>query len=174
MAFTWAKDVGVHSYQNIEAVANTSGIAHKVSSDFRPGSITITGNVSYHARGNAVDFVSSKALMVDFTKWWADNYGPYILELIHSGPGAPNLKNGAPHQYSRDIVNQHYDHVHVAITNSGLQAAQLQLTGNVQQTAASPGGPLQTAGCAIPAATALVTSGGFIWLAMEIVQRLFS
>lgn len=173
MAFQWAKDVGVHSYAQIEATANRSGIDHKVSSDFRPGSITITGNISYHARGNAVDFVSSKALMVTFAQWWAANYGPYILELIHSGPGAPNIKNGAAHKYSQDIVNQHYDHVHVAITLSGLAAASAAPTGNIINVS-SPSGPQQTAGCAIPAMIGALALGSGAWTTVEILSRVFS
>lgn len=173
MAFAWAKDVGVHSYAQIEAAANRSGIDHKVSSDFRPGSITITGNISYHARGNAVDFVSSKALMVDFAKWWASNYGPYILELIHSGPGAPNIKNGASHKYSQDIVNQHYDHVHVAITLSGLAAAVSGPTGNIIPVGST--GSQGASGCAIPStAAALLLVGSGAWGMIELIGRVLS
>lgn len=171
--FAYAKDVGVHSYLSIEAFANRSGIPHTVVSDFRPGSITITGNVSYHARGNAVDFGSSKANMQAFAGWW-EGFAPYILELIHSGGKGYFVHNGVSnYKYSSAVVNQHYDHVHVAITNSGLAAA--GASGGVPASALIPlqtlsGGVKQGAGCAIPAGMVSLIGGSGIWGMTELAQ----
>ena len=175
-AFPYKADVGVFSYRNIEAFANKSGIPHSIGSDYRPNSITITGNVSYHARGNAVDFFSSKANMAAFAAWWYNNYYPYILELIHSGGGGFFVHNGVrPSKYMPAIVAEHWDHVHVAITNSGLIAAGAQVTvpaGSAPNLATQSTTPARW-GC-LPQATMIATGvGSAAWmLAHQISQHL--
>lgn len=164
--FPYKSDVGTHSYLAIEAVAKQSGLPVKASSDFRPGSITITGNKSYHSFGNAVDFVTSKANMVSFAQWVSKNFAPYTLELIHSGGGGIYVRNGVRgYQYSAPIVAEHWDHVHWAITLSGLRAAGAAYTGQgvaIEQTSlqdtSAPG-----VGCAVPASIITAVVGSGLW-----------
>jgi len=174
MAFAYGGDIGVHSYLNIEAFANRSGIPHSIVSDFRPGSITLTGNVSYHAKGNAVDFGSSARNMVSFASWCMQ-FSAYTLELIHAGGGGFYVHNGVRgYKYSSAIVAQHWNHVHWAITNSGLQAASTVKTsaGGVLTSISLPVGNIQPArGCLVPAMVIVSGIGGVGWMTVELLHR---
>lgn len=132
MTFQYASDIGDDSIKGIEAAENASKIPHTVVSTYRAGSITLSGHLSYHARKNAVDASSSPVNMRSLAQWIADHYGPYTLELIHStGPGyfIHNGKIVGASYYGAAIVNRHYDHVHWAITNSGLAAGGASVVG---------------------------------------------
>ena len=105
------------SYPGIVELAKKSGLPYRVSSTYRPGAITLSGNVSHHAKGDAVDFggYSQDALAAYFL-------GLPNLEVFHksiatgrwygSSKGKPT--DEATHQ---DLVNQHKDHLHVAMSN---------------------------------------------------------
>lgn len=86
-----------------------------ITSAFRPGSITATGNRSYHGRGRAIDFVPGPG-----TSWGA-LFGavraafPYARELIYTPAGAQQLWRGRPHIYSGVTARNHYDHIHLAL-----------------------------------------------------------
>ena len=124
-SFKYAHDIGVDSIGGIEKAENQSGVPHSVISTYRPGSITLSGHLSYHARKNAVDSNSSPANMRALAQWIMDHFGPYTLELIHSTGKGYFIINGkvvSASRYGAAIVNQHYNHVHWAITNSGLKA----------------------------------------------------
>ena len=105
------------SYPGIVELAKKSGLPYRVSSTYRPGAITRSGNVSHHAKGDAVDFggESQDALAAYFL-------GLGTLEVFHkskatgrwygSSKGKPT--DEATHQ---DLVKEHIDHLHVAMSN---------------------------------------------------------
>lgn len=80
-------------------------------SSFRPGAITATGNVSYHARGRAID-ISPR---MDVFDWLVANYGKQSKEIIFSPAGGRQIWNGAPHMYGEPTRGDHWDHVHWAM-----------------------------------------------------------
>jgi hypothetical protein len=87
-----------------------------IGSGVRPGSITSSGNLSWHARGRARDFPGSAPNMMAFAKFLASVYGSKLLELIYTPLGF-SIKNGqrvAPY-----AQKDHYDHVHVAMQQGG-------------------------------------------------------
>lgn len=105
--------------QAIIALAKTSGIPFGVSSTFRPGSITSTGNLSYHARGRAVDFVSPN--MMALSNFFL-RYAPKLLEMFYS-PNSKYVKNGQVlpiGMLDRRVYKGHFDHVHVAMHTGGM------------------------------------------------------
>jgi hypothetical protein len=91
-----------------------------VLSKDRPGARTLSGNVSYHARGRAVDFEPSKALAA----WWDANYRSRTKELI-SPYQQYNIHNGRRHRYTGAVWNQHNfaggnAHDHIAMRLGGV------------------------------------------------------
>lgn len=86
-------------------------------SGYRPGSITSTGNRSYHSMGRAVDLPPR----ADVFNWISQRYGRGTKELIYTPMGGRQIKNGKPHVFSGGTIQQdHYDHVHWAYDNGGL------------------------------------------------------
>jgi hypothetical protein len=123
-SFPYGKGVGIPSWQAIINLAGTSGIPFNVSSTVRTAQLI--GHPDYHNTGNAVDLTASQANMVKLAQWFESNYTPYMLELIHSGGGGFFVKNGkqvTASFYGADTVSQHYNHVHIAMTNDGVNAA---------------------------------------------------
>lgn len=91
----------------------------RVLSKDRPGARTLSGNVSYHARGRAVDFAPSEAL----ARLWNEHYMRATKELI-SPYQQYNIHNGSRHRYTGAIWNQHNfaggnAHDHIAMRNGG-------------------------------------------------------
>lgn len=87
-------------------------------SGFRPGARTLSGNVSYHASGRAVDVPPIKAVAM----WIRQHYGKSTRELITPWPEL-DLRNGAFHDYDRAIDAQHgvygnNAHVHWAMDSA--------------------------------------------------------
>lgn len=97
-----------------------NGVAQRfgltVGSGSRPGAITESGNLSYHAMGRARDFPGSPGQMMKFAKFMSRVYGRSLKELIYT-PLGYSIKNGAkvPPYAQKD----HYDHVHVAMAQGG-------------------------------------------------------
>lgn len=85
-------------------------------SGFRPGSITATGNRSYHAVGRAVD-VPPRMDVFNFIR---GTFGARTKELIFSPAGGAQIWNGRPHMYSEPTRGDHWDHVHWAYDKGGL------------------------------------------------------
>jgi hypothetical protein len=88
-----------------------------VTSGFRPGSITSSGNLSYHAMGRALDIGGGGGQMLAFAKAMAGLFGSRLKELIHTPLGF-SIKDGrrvAPYAQA-----DHYDHVHVAMQTGGM------------------------------------------------------
>lgn len=71
-------------------------------SGFRPGAHTLSGALSYHALGRAVDYPPSKALAL----WIRATWGRVTKELITPW-NELNLHNGRPHRYTGAVWNQH-------------------------------------------------------------------
>jgi len=97
-----------------------TGIPHVLTSAYRPGSITVSGNLSNHARGRAIDVVgpsggvnTPEMLRINQAFW------PFLdgtlSELIYSGPGGRTDK-----AYGAAVMAGHHDHVHVALAAGGL------------------------------------------------------
>lgn len=90
-----------------------------VYSTFRRGSRTLSGNLSYHARGRAVDFEPDR----EVAEWLARTFGKNTLELITPWRDLM-LWHGKPHKYGRDIEAQHgvfgkNRHIHWAYDQGG-------------------------------------------------------
>jgi hypothetical protein len=91
-----------------------------VLSKDRPGARTLSGNVSYHARGRAVDFEPSKELAA----WWDANYRSRTKELI-SPYQQYNIHNGERRRWTGAVWNQHNfaggnAHDHIAMAGGGV------------------------------------------------------
>ena len=71
-------------------------------SGFRPNSMTLTGNRSYHADGRAVDVPPRR----DVAEWIHKNYGANTKELITPWQEF-NIHNGKHHIYTGAVWNQH-------------------------------------------------------------------
>lgn len=175
MAFAYGSDVGVPSYHEIEAFCRKSNIPFSVSST--TGGSHVSN--SYHYRGNAEDLVSSAGNMERLAAWLYQYY-PYILELIHSGGSGYFVKNGqkvSASYYGASTVSQHYNHVHIAMTNSGIAAAQghaVAASGTIDVQTAALANPVATSGCTIPAVTMI---GGLLtvgYVIEEVVRGVIS
>jgi len=99
------------------------GPAVTLISGLRPGSRTLSGNLSYHAGGRAIDIPAVFAVASYIKARW----GPQIKELI-SPWNSLNMNNGRPHAYSGDVYDQHAGtgrfkgnaHIHFALADGGL------------------------------------------------------
>lgn len=166
MTFQYRSDVGIPSYHELEAFCRRSGIGFSVSS-------ATSGNhgaTSFHYTGNAVDLVSSNGSMQQLAAWLYNNYSPYLLELIHSGGNGYFVKDGqkVPGSfYGAATIAEHYNHVHVAATLSGIAAASGANPSGTDTLNASDATIAGGTGCAIPTAMFVIglvsTCGGFLW-----------
>lgn len=113
--------VDLHCSVEVESAVSYlegTGVPFLVTSTIRPGSITISGNLSLHGVGLAVDFAGlhpsadSEVLAAIFHA-----FGPVegaLAELIYAGPQVSyNIKNGKRvGKYAQSI---HHNHVHVGL-----------------------------------------------------------
>lgn len=134
-------DVGVSSVKGIQAAAKTSGLVPPLqdTNDYDPP----PNGGGFHLTGNAVDWSNGgdngSPEMDKFAAWVAANYGPYSLEIIHVNQDGSTVewkygKAMPTGWYGQATLAQHKNHVHWAITNTGLQAG-----GNVTGDANSLG-----------------------------------
>lgn len=83
------------------------------------------GDTGHHGAGKAIDFGGPRPMDMPFmlraNQWLAQNYGG-SNELIHTQPGAVNLKYGRPHSYNAAVRGDHRDHVHWANLGGGNDA----------------------------------------------------
>lgn len=93
---------------------NLPGVA--ITSTYRPGAKTVSGNTSYHARGRAIDLAPSMSTFNAIR----NAFGSSIAELIYSPAGGRQLKNGRPYLYGGPVRAQHWNHVHWAMKNGGV------------------------------------------------------
>ncbi len=105
----------------------------KAISTFRKNARTLSGNVSYHSKGQAVDFPPSEAL----ARGWNARYGKYTNELI-TPYQKYNLHNGRKHTYTGAVWNQHnfaggnaHDHIAVSGSLGGNFGSSVAATGSL-------------------------------------------
>jgi len=146
-----------------------AGFGLHVSSGRRPGSITSSGNPSYHGSGEAIDMAGSPAGMMSTFKTLRSKFGSRLAELIYT-PGGAGIKNGRPFTYTGQVARDHFDHVHVALdtgapgVGDGIGRVRRHLMGDgygktgLQSLWQRAGGPASAAN--IAAAVALAESGG--------------
>ncbi|MEU4772970.1 hypothetical protein [Micromonospora sp. NPDC023644] len=89
-------------------------------SGFRPGSRTLSGNLSYHARNRAVDYPPDRQM----ARWVWSNYRARTKEFI-SPFQEYNILNGRGHRYTGAVWNQHNfaggnAHNHWAMARGGI------------------------------------------------------
>jgi hypothetical protein len=93
-----------------------------MNSGYRPGSITATGNLSYHAM-TAANGEPGRAVDVP-PMWPVFRYlhaaFPDTRELIFSPAGNMQIWNGRPHYYTGVTRQDHFDHIHWALRNGGI------------------------------------------------------
>ena len=131
MDFAYSKDIGVNSIPALTALANSSGITLPVISGYRAGAKGL------HGTQNAIDIAGSADAMRQVAAYLYQ-YSAYLLELIHTNytvdGGGYYVKNGLKVPQSRydapdidfpssNIIKGHVNHIHLAATMSGLQAA---------------------------------------------------
>lgn len=98
----------------IAALAAKHGLTQ--TSGARPGSITSSGNLSLHSSGAAADWSGTPTAMRAFFDDVRRLWGSAMDELIYSPAGSKQIKNGADHTYTGQVVEDHYDHVHTGYT----------------------------------------------------------
>jgi TP901 family phage tail tape measure protein len=111
---------GGMGYKWMEAVVHAAFPGMRILSDLRPGARTLSGNVSYHALGRAVDFPPSLAL----AEWINLHYKARTKELITPW-NSLNIHNGQRHTYTGAVWNQHNfaggnAHDHWAMSRGGM------------------------------------------------------
>ncbi len=101
----------------------------KVTSSYRPGSMTVSGNRSYHSwnPARAADFAPPSMGLFNY---FAARY-PGARELIYSPAGNAQIKNGRPHFYSGPVRGEHFNHVHLALADGGLVPSRKFDTGGI-------------------------------------------
>lgn len=126
-------NMGMMTWASMWAALRSKFPDARLHSSYRPGSITATGNRSYHSMGRAID-VSPR---MDIFNWLRDNYGN-SRELIFSPAGNRQLRNGNNHMYTGVTRSMHWDHVHWAMQQGGL----IPSLGNGGIVHPTPGGTL--------------------------------
>jgi hypothetical protein len=86
-----------------------------LTSGYRPGSITATGNLSMHAMGRAIDTAGPMSRIFEFLT----NRYPESREIIWSPGGGRQRYRGRPHRYGEPTRGDHWDHVHWGYDQGG-------------------------------------------------------
>lgn len=116
--------------KGIIAYMEATGVPYRITSTFRPGAITASGNPSRHGRKLACDF-AGPAPGRDTAEMGRifDAFVPiegHLNELIYAGPQVGyNIKRGK--RVGKYAQNIHHDHVHVAV-DPGIILAGMALT----------------------------------------------
>lgn len=97
-------------WRNLWAMTKKRFPSARLTSAYRPGSITASGNLSHHARGNAIDVSPS----MEIFNWWRNNHGANLAELIYSPANDKQIKNGRNYMYTGAVRSMHFNHVHIA------------------------------------------------------------
>lgn len=105
-------------YMRQMAALHTAFPGLPLISGYRPGAHTLSGNLSYHASGRAVDVPPRR----DVAQWIRSRFGNVTRELITPWPEL-DLRNGKFHDYSYAIDAQHgvygnNAHVHWAMDSA--------------------------------------------------------
>jgi hypothetical protein len=132
--------MGVSPTSAVGRAYSALGRPGDVTSGFRPGSRTLSGNLSYHARGRALDITPIRSIAAAFRS----AFGPRILELITPWPEM-NLWHGSPHRYSAGVQAQHSGsnaHIHVAMEKGALLTRPTYMLGGETPAARAGGGEI--------------------------------
>lgn len=107
---------GAGAFHHFDPIASSFGLS--LTSGFRPGSITSSGNRSYHSMNRAGDYSNGYATPQElaFATFVAGWFGSDLKELIHTPLGF-SIKNGA--RVAPYAAKDHYDHVHIALNRGG-------------------------------------------------------
>lgn len=104
-------------WQNLWGIVKKQFPWARLTSAYRPGSITASGNRSYHSRGMAVDLAGVRSMdtsgMMKIFNFLRDNYAQ-SAEIIYSPAGGRQIKNGRNHNYTGAVRRMHFNHVHWA------------------------------------------------------------
>lgn len=170
MAFKYARAADpAPSFPEIIKFMHMSNIPFTVSST--NGGKHVTN--SWHYSSNAVDSYSSAGDMQRLAGWLI-NYAPYIGELIHSGGKGFFVKNGEVvpgSRYGAKLISEHYNHVHLGMTLSGVKAAEGQQgnSGTISTEQAGTASHLKlTSGCLPTAASVLILISSISGLMYEV------
>lgn len=87
-----------------------------LTSGFRPGAITSTGNKSLHSTGHAIDVAGTSSQMAAFFR--AELGRPGIRELLYSPIGGWYGAGGIV-PLSGSVLRDHFSHVHVGVADNG-------------------------------------------------------
>ena len=109
---TYAKGGAVYKKMAAWVRKNLPGV--QITSGYRPGAITATGNKSNHGKGKALDLAPS---MGTFNKILKAFGGSKILELIYSPAGGRQISKGRRYNYPQPTRGDHWDHVHWAMNS---------------------------------------------------------
>lgn len=101
-------DSGV--WRNLWAMTKAQFPNARLNSAYRGGSMTVSGNRSYHSRGMAIDVSPS----MDIFNFWRNKYGANLAELIYTPAGGKQIKNGSNYTYGGAVASMHQNHVHIA------------------------------------------------------------
>lgn len=96
------------------AIAQAMGLS--LSSGYRPGAITSTGNPSLHGSGRAIDVVGSSTQMAAFARAVAGR--PGLAEVLYSPVGGWYPGVGWT-GLSGSVLRDHFSHVHVGTYDKG-------------------------------------------------------
>ena len=107
---------GVHGWQKQWSWLHKAWPSAVLTSAYRPGAITSSGNRSYHSMGRAIDVTPSMGIFNLIKK----AFGSSIKELIYSPAGGAQVKNGRNYFYTGAVRAQHFNHVHWAMADGGL------------------------------------------------------
>jgi len=90
----------------------------RLTSGYRPGDPGLHGRKMAIDVAGAMPYPNATGMrqMLEMNHWLAAAF-PNLSELIHTAPGAINLKNGDPHRYSQATQDDHRDHNHVGATS---------------------------------------------------------
>jgi hypothetical protein len=103
------------SLRPFAAVGSRFGL--HVTDGKRPaGTTTVSGGVSYHSTGEAIDMGDGRgpdSNKLAYFKYMKSRFGGRLAELIYT-PGGAGIKDGRPFNYTGAVAAEHYDHVHVA------------------------------------------------------------
>lgn len=119
------------SYPKILSITDESGLPNNPTSTLRIGAKTLSGKVSYHAKGDAVDFWGES--QDELARFWL---GQPHREVFHKSLKTGEWygsSNGQPVDAAThpELVKQHENHVHVAATNEDVGGAALGAVGSV-------------------------------------------
>jgi hypothetical protein len=100
-------------YRRLWAVVKRQFPSVNLHSAFRPGARTLSGALSMHAQGRAID-ISPR---MDIFNWIRSKFGGRSHELIFTPAGGRQIYRGRPHIFDPGVAAMHWDHIHWSMRN---------------------------------------------------------